>query len=201
MPRKNGHAFKEDEDRATGYSIWLSRAIEALIEQRGYTQSRFAREIGLSRSTMNTILNSTDGKNLWRLPTLCAAARVLNAPLWGIMKAAEEMLEKNAYDDTAVHKLNYLSIVRSTEPKSPERLLRLTGQVVSSYLLFSGDSWADDFRCAPEDFKAGVPQFYEDYMTGKLDDDDATAYLCMAKKHWDGKGPFWVALRDVYPVK
>ena len=203
MPRKNGHAFQKDEDRALEYSIWLSRVIEHLINEQDYSQARFAREIGLSRTTLNVILNSTDGKNLWRLPTLCAAARVLNLPLWELMRAAEGMQEKKAVDEVALNQLGCLSVIRSTEPRSPERLLRLTRQAFSP-MLFENDSWADEYRCTPEDIRAGVPQFYEDYTSGKLEDDDAFTYLYMAKKSWDKKeprGPFWTALREVYPQK
>ncbi len=205
MPRKNSLADPGDEQGSSVLSHKISIVIMHLMTRSHFTQAKFASEMGLSRTTLNMLLNQARG-NTWRLPTLCAAARVLDLPLWEIIKTAEEMPGESVtedVDDLTLNRLSCLSVVRATEPQSTERLFRIVGQALAP-LPFQNDSWADEYRCTPEDIRAGAPQFYEDYTSGNLEDDDAFVYLYMAKMKWEKReprGPFWTALREVYPQK
>ena len=198
MPRKNSHAFEVDEKAAIELTRNLSRVLEDLLRETRCSQAKFAPRIGYSRTAFNAVLKGADKGITWRLPMLCAVARVFNIPLYRIIQAAENPspnLRKELADSV------FLS---TTKPCSPERLRQLIGKALRiDVILLHEDNWEAEYRCSPEEIEAGAPLFYKNYIIGMMSDQEALSILCKADEYRSKNGfcPFWVALRSVYPQK
>jgi len=201
MPRKNTLAVAGDEACSAQLSVKISNVIFRLMTRSQFTQARFASEMGLSRTTLNMLLNHERG-NTWRLPTLCAAARVLNVPVWEIVRLAETSTAGHM-DSGDFDRLLFLSLLGTTVPRSPERLRRLIAQTMNILPEIDPDDWEMRDRCSVAEIEAGAPRFYSDYTSGSLTDEGAMRYLREAYVYWKEHEPclFWVALREVYPAK
>lgn len=201
MPRKNNLAVTSDEEASALLSRKISNVIHWLMVRSQFTQAKFAAAMGLSRTTLNMLLNCERG-NTWRLPTLCAAARVLKLPVWEIVRLAESSQGDNV-DRNAIDRLLCLSLLRTTEPGSPERLRRLVAQALNILPELDPPEWEAEYRCSPAEIEAGAPQFYRDYTNGALIDEDALGVLEKAFAYMEEHKPclFWVALQRVYAGK
>lgn len=201
MPRKNTLAVTGDEERSASLSRRISNVISRIREQKKLTQAKLAAEMGLSRTTLNMLLNHERG-NTWRLPTLCAASRVLGTPVWEIVRLAETSMGDEV-DLGAINQVLFLSMLNTTSPRSPERLRHLVARAVGIVIDMDPDCWEADYRCSVAEIEAGVPQFYSDYTSGVLTDEEALRFLERAYTYFKEHEPclFWVALRQVYPVK
>lgn len=198
MPRKNLLADPGDEIDSSILSHKISVVIFHLMTRSQFTQAKFASDMGLSRTTLNMLLNQARG-NTWRLPTLCAAARVLKIPVWEIIRAAEKCVGDKVDQPSMQHLLS-LSLLGTTAPRSPERLRRLIAQTLDILPELDPENWEAENRCSTAEIEAGAPQFYLDYTSGSLTDDGALEYLGKAKVYRKEHEPclFWLALREVY---
>jgi len=211
MLRKNGHTFIEDDSAAAALSAELSSLLRFLLSENGYTQSGFARAVGLSRVTLNQVLKSTDGKYLWRLPLLCAAARVLGTTVSKFVSAAEARLHGDMEPSVQ------LAMSMKHVPVSSDVDERLRAQIVyvlNTFSFFPGapkdaafmrEDFEAAYRCSPAEIKAGVPEFYKLYSEGKLSDKDIFPFLWKAANYSLDHGgldaiPFWISLKEVFKV-
>ena len=198
MARKSSTLVKQDEDMAIELGRHISGVVLHLALRRGYTQATLAEKLGYSRASLNQILNSTTSARLWRLPGMCAAARVLEIPLSDLIRAAERRIE-GAYG------LPLSLSLAGTKPQSDERLTLLVREALQSYpaadeILF-GDNYEVLFGCRVKDIELGAPAFYSQYREGKLGDPDALAILNAAVKYVSehgglGEFPLWAALKE-----
>lgn len=208
MPRKNGKAVEADEIEAVRLSRELSSAISYVIKRMGYTQAEFARKIGLSRTTLNTILNSTERKNLWRLPTLCAVARVLSVSVPDLFLAT---LPGEHEGDDPKENLYGKAYLGSTDVGSVERLNRI---IVKALNLFPDES--EEGITERKDFKAfcgcrradleGCSKFYKAYTSCMITDEMAFAAVLKARSYVREHGgfvetPLWIGLRETFSGK
>ena len=193
MPRKNSHAFEEDEKAAVELTRGLSSTLEYLLYKSSCSQAKFAPRIGYSRTAFNAVLKGADKGITWRLPMLCAVARVFNIPVYKLIRAAEE---PDLREDLA-----RTTFLTTTKPGSPERLRQIIGRAINIVPdVFHDDDWEAQFRCSPAEIEAGVPEFYARYVSGVIGDEEAFNILQKANDYRAEKGfcPFWVALRAVY---
>lgn len=91
MARKITKFQEHDDKAAVQLSFKISRLVGHLYRKRGYTQASFAEAIGYTRSSLCVIMHTTDVSRLWRLPAICAAARVLGVSAGALISAAEEL--------------------------------------------------------------------------------------------------------------
>ena len=203
MPRKNGLAFDGDEDAATKLSAQISGVIAYVMEKEGYTQASFARAIGLSRTTLNSIMNSTERKNRWRLPSLCAAARVLHITVPDIFSATEPGT------DDKLEALAMKASLGATDLGSPERLERLFVRALHLFsdeadeLALSKKNLATFCGCRRLEVERGAPKFYSAYTSGHLTDDEALAAILRGLAYVRQNGglgevPLWVGLQKTF---
>jgi hypothetical protein len=193
MPRKNSHAFEEDENAAVELTKNLSATLEYLLYKSSCSQAKFAPRIGYSRTAFNAVLKGADKGITWRLPMLCAVARVFNIPVYKLIRAAEE---PDLREDLA-----RTTFLTTTKPASPERLRQIIGRAINIVPdLLDGDDWEAQYRCSPAEIEAGVPEFYSRYVSGAIGDGEALDILRKANDYRTNNGfcPFWVALRTVF---
>jgi len=193
MPRKNSHAFEVDEKAAIELTRSLSETLEYLLRETRCSQAKFAPRIGYSRTALNAVLKGADKGITWRLPMLCAVARVFNIPLYRIIQAAE--------DPSLMGELAKSVFLSTTRPGSPERLRQLVGRALCiDVILLHDDNWEAEYRCSPQEIEAGAPKFYSAYTLGLINDQEALSILRKAGEYRSKNGfcPFWVALRTVY---
>lgn len=179
------------------------------MNEAGETQKSLAPKIGMARPTLNVILNASDGKNLWRLPSLCAVSRALGVGVMDLFRALDAG-EKE--DDDRSAELREKALL-ATRAGSPERLRRLIRRGLIFFSALSGaqkdkellerDDWERYLRCAPLEIQQGAPEFWADYTSLKLSNVDVvgaalTSFSYMEKHGGAEKLPFWVALKNTY---
>lgn len=206
MPRKNALAFDGDEAEATRLSAQLSGVIGYVMEKEGYTQASFARAIGLSRTTLNSIMNSTERKNRWRLPSLCAAARVLHVTVPDIFLATEPGTSET---DDRLEALAMKASLGATDLGSPERLERLFVRALHLFsdeadkLALSKKNLAAFCGCRRLEVERGAPKFYAAYTSGRLTDEEAISAILRGLAYVRQNGglgevPLWVGLQKTF---
>lgn len=200
MPRKNGYAFSEDEEAALALAGKITHVVTCLMSSAGYSQARFAKEIGFSRTTFNQVLKSTGGNHIWRLPMLCAVARVLHVSVASILQAAESDKPE------VLRELAHKSLLWATKPGSPERLRRLIIQALTIFIeVLDPEDYENKYKCTPLEIEQGAPEFYAAFSSGVLSDTEVMVILKRANAYVSEKGglgnfPFWAAVKAVYPV-
>lgn len=207
-----GKLREEDRDAAVLLSKQLSEVICGLMEHAGETQKSLAPKLGLSRPTLNILLNASDGKNLWRLPTLSAVARVFHITVADLFRALDP--GENEVDDPFSELAE--KALLATRAGSRERLRWLVRRALRFFISFSDNRGEKELmeredyerylRCTPLEIEQGASAFWKDYTELKLGNVatvgaamDAFAY---AEHHGGlGKIPFWVALKESYKAK
>lgn len=206
MPKLNENALSVDETAARQLSVKLTHVVFALADEAGYTTASFARELGISRVRLSQIKNDTEGKNLWRLPLVCAAARVLHLSVDELVRAA------SASTNGLIAELTRAS---HAPTGSNEKLREDLERLITMYSMLMGmeiehEPWEKkemEFKCSPLEIGAGVPEFYERFSAGAMPEDEFMSTVWKALNYaeangWLRKMPFWVALKQVYkPVK
>lgn len=209
MSKNNSHTDPADIEDALRLSSRITGVVKNCMKDGGVSQSQFAKEIGVSRSSLNQVFRARDGKHLWRLPQLCAVARVLHVPVSAILAAAEtgESGSCESWRD-----LSYRTLLYGTEPGSPERLRRMLVQTFRAESKGSEyESWAEQenfetlCRCSPVEIEQGAPEFYEAFTNGKMDQYVLEMYLIRAvdyvfKNGGPEKTPVWVGIKKTYGV-
>ena len=209
---KPGQLSDVDRDAAIFLSKQLSKVVRYLMERSGETQRSLAPKLGVSRPTLNILLNSTDGKNLWRLPTLAAVARVFNTTVAALFRVTE--FEGDEQDDRLAQLEE--DILYRFPPGSYERMRWLVHRALSLFVSFSEDpkereladreDYEQYLRCTPMEIEQGAPDFWKDYVDFKLGNVDIVGKimtaLSYAKLHGGyGKTPLWVAIKETYKPK
>ena len=102
MARKSSTLIQADEDTAILLSQNFSDLVLFIARKRGYSQATLAEKLGYSRASLNQILNSTTSARLWRLPGMCAAARVLEIPLSDLIAQANSLMRSGGSTRRAI---------------------------------------------------------------------------------------------------
>lgn len=213
MPRKNGNTFPADEEAARLLSDGLSRFLRDILAHTAYTQTTFAQAIGFSRVTLNQVLQSKNGRYLWRLPMICAAARALGLTVPDMVHAADAL----SRGDVGPYMECVKRVGNASISPSGNRLQDLIVRTLNSYCDFfpggkSGMAPKDrpDFeaayRCSVVEIEQGAPSFYEAVMSRKLTDGEIAGVLWSAAQYAGDHGglenvPFWVAVKRVFEAR
>lgn len=215
MARRGKLVFEEDREAARLLSKRLSGIISGLMEEAGETQKSIAPKIGMARPTLNVILNASDGKNLWRLPSLCAVARVLGIEVMDLFRALDA--GENEDDDRGVELQQ--KVILATRAGSPERLRRLLWHARKLFVCFrglsgrkpdeadlSGEELERYYGCTPLEIEQGCPEFWSDFTSLKLGNVDAVSAAIAAFDYVEDHGgqgnlPFWIGLKKTYRAK
>jgi len=207
MSKNNSHTDPADVEAALHLSHQITGVVKNCMEHGGVSQAQFAKEIGVSRSSLNQVFRARDGKHLWRLPQLCAVARVLHVSVSDIVVAAETGESENS---ESWRDLSYRTMLYGTEPGSPERLRRMIVQFFRMDAKGSEyESWAERedfetlFRCSLVEIEQGAPEFYDAFTKGKLDqyllDMSLSVAVDYVFKHGGPKEvPLWVGIKKTF---
>ena len=215
MPPKNTFARPEDEEMAKVVSRRVSRLIMLVLSESKFTQKSFAKELGVSRVTLNQILRSgapdsnSKREYSFRLPILCAVARALNTSVAALLSAAD------AYSNGDTHPLDELKRRASELPFSrdlSERLRERIAHMMNLYFTFfpqrkgkrpiEREDYESAYRCSVMEIEQGVPSFWNTYSVGLMSDNEVDDLLGKAIAYAEGNGglesvPFWIALKAV----
>ena len=206
MPKKNHNAVLADEIVSRELSSGITRVVTRLMKEAGYDITRLADAMGVSRVRLSQVLNSKDGKNLWRLPHLVALSRVLGIPVADLVRAGspdgewilEELSER---------------VVASVPFGSPEFLRRQILRLMSLYYLLEGmeeDPGSCDYetlyRCTPLEIEQGSPDFWRAYSSCEMKESELVSTIWAALNYAEHNGglrkiPFWVAMKASYKAK
>jgi len=208
MAKNNSHTEPQDLEAALKLSQNLTRVIEECIKYGGISQARFAKDIGLSRSSLNQILRSRSEKHLWRLPQLCAVARVLHVSVTDIFMEAGKEPEEG--DMPGGSSLAYRALLYDTTPGSPERLRRLIVQGYRNRAVWENipdiaerEDFEEIMKCTLPEIEQGAPEFYRAYKSGVYDEVKTEAIIAKAfgyvfEHGGPGKAPFWIGLKSAF---
>jgi len=208
MSKNNSHTDPRDLEAALELSRNLTRVIETCMTYGGVSQSGFAQEIGLSRSSLNQIFRARSSSHLWRLPQLCAVARALHVSVTDLFSEAERSEDEG--EMPCQNRLARKALLYETKPGSPERLRRMIVQEYRDRAVLGGlpdiaerENFEEICKCTMVEIEFGAPAFYKAYMDGELDEHKLREAISAAFDYVFGNGgpgkiPFWVALQETY---
>lgn len=160
MGRKNVDLEERGLEEAIEFSRKISETVVQLYKRKGYTQAKFASEIGYRRSSLCQILHATESARLWRLPAICAAARVLG------LSPIELLTIAAATEVTPDVRAATLSLVTmGTESGSPERFTLIVEDAVADLKRANVKE-----ECSYEFISLSSKELVADYAEGKLSD-------------------------------
>lgn len=163
MARKTLSPNDVDQNVAIQLSNQISELVVHLYKKRGFTQQRFAAAIGYTRPGFNQMIHSKDASRLWRLPAICAAARVLGADPVELISAARQWKPE---PDLRVKSLCLLTL--GTDQGSDERFSIVVKDAAES-LAAHGDL---DKDCSAEYAAIGAPRTLEAYRSLRMSDEE-----------------------------
>lgn len=194
--------FDDDESAARELSEKITKVVEQLMTAAGYNITTFAKAIGYTRTRLSQVMNCRGGKNLWRLPQLCAVSRIFQISVSEIIRLAAG--ESSVSMDTLMQRV-------SAPPGSPERLRTLIFRMLSLYsVLYAKPEYEPDregeyesrFRCTPMEIEQGAPSFWQRFASCMESENDTLKRIWKAIEYAEQNGglssmPLWVAIKNV----